>query len=101
MASEGYIREKLFAAVGALATGTGTIRERLLSAYLSMHTLEPDDFPDDDGRRRFEEIVDKLTTFEQVRDEGSVAASTALMTEDQAVEVASAIVDLDGHYRPL
>ncbi len=43
----GYAKEKMGGAVYSLATGTGTLKERIWYAYLSFSNLKEKDFPDE------------------------------------------------------
>lgn len=57
-----YAWEKMHAAVHTLATGTGSLRERLEDAYVSsLILLRPDHhFPWSDLRQRFENLAQEL-----------------------------------------
>jgi hypothetical protein len=100
--SEDYVREKLAAAVDALATSPAPLHERLVYAYRAgLMTLQPDDFVDAQSRAAFGAIMETLTAHQPTADEGSVRATAATMGDDQASALANQIVELDGHYRPL
>jgi hypothetical protein len=92
-----YTWEKFHVAVSSLASGTGSIQERLCNAYTySLMLLEvhkPDDLPAE-MRDDFEQIVRELTAVEPVGSEGSVQASTNAMTDLKASEIAEKIVSL-------
>lgn len=92
-----YTWEKFHVAVSSLASGTGSIQERLFNAYtgslMLLEVHEPNDLPAD-MRDDFEEITRKLTAVEPVGDEGSVWASTNAMTDMEASEIADRIVSL-------
>lgn len=92
-----YTWEKFYVAVSSLASGTGSIQERLCNAYtgslMLLNIHEPNDLPAD-MRNDFEEITRELTTVDPVGDEGSVRASTNAMTDMKASEIADRIVSL-------
>ena len=54
---------------------------------------EPDDFPEH-MRHDFEEIARELTAVEPIGDEGSAAASTSVMSDIRASEIAKKIVSM-------
>jgi len=92
-----YTWEKFYVAVSSLASGTGSIQERLFNAYTgSLMLLEvhkPDELPED-MRNEFKEITRELTAVEPSGNEGSVRASTNAMTDLEASEIAEKIVSL-------
>ena len=89
-----YAREKLDGAVHAMAVGTGSIQERLLSAFLSMSALSVDDFQ---GERleEWNSIYSRATAREAGGDEGSYQATLLKMTESEAVALARDICELE------
>jgi hypothetical protein len=83
-----YAQGRLAAAVEGLVTGKGRIKERLSSAEISaLIHLSPDDLPGD-ARAHFETAINALTAEPQ-KSEGSLGASLAAMSDDDAVAVAS------------
>lgn len=88
-----YTWEKLYAAVLILASGTGSIQERLCNAYADslMRLQDRNDFPVE-MRDDFEAIQNELTAVQPLGDEGSIKASTNAMTDDKASEIAEKIV---------
>ena len=90
-----YAYEKFSAAVHTLATGPGRINERLLYAYLAMVALSPEDFPAGDLRTDYQRLYAALTPKEAKRDEGKVKATLDEMGEDDAVELAELICDME------
>jgi len=62
--------------------------------------LRPDDFEPDD-HDEFMSIMAALTAREPVGDEGALHATTASLSDSDAVEIARGIVALDSVYRPL
>ncbi len=93
--SIGYTWEKLHDAVLTLASGTGSIQERLCDAYVySLIRLQKqDDFPVE-MRDDFEVIQKELTAVQPFGEEGSVKASTNAMTDDKASKIAEKIVSM-------
>ncbi len=81
-------QEKLAAAVDALVTGKGRIKERLSSAPIrALIHLRPDDLPGD-ARALFETAITTLTAEPQ-QSEGRIGASLDAMSEEDAVVVAN------------
>lgn len=62
MSRYSYTREKLYVAMHTLASGRGDVRARLLSAFMSFHTLNEDDFPEE-YKKDWEWITKQLTKF--------------------------------------
>ena len=60
-------------AVYSLATGTGSLQERLADAAIGLILLEPDDIPEGDLRRTFFGVMDDLTYAQAQGEEGSIA----------------------------
>lgn len=91
-AEEQYAYEKIHAAVETLATGVGGIRERLYDAYLVFHTLRVSHFEDADVKDLFDRIMKGLTVVDIApRDQGTIQASLAKMSDDECVAVADDI----------
>ena len=89
--SYGYAWEKFYVAVGALASATGTIQERLLGAYVNalmrldvLHIELPRELAE-----RFKAVSTALT---QALDQGEGAV--AAITDEDASKIASEIVSL-------
>ena len=89
-----YVHEKLSNAVSTLATGSGRIKERLLDAFIGMHTLYGKQYDGDIGSG-LTELFDRLTAVRATADEGDVAATINAMSENEAVELAYLIVRID------
>ena len=89
-----YAHEKLMDAVHSMATGAGRIRDRLQDAALVLIRLRPEDFPEGEMRRSFIGIKDDLTFQPPVADEGSIAATLNLTSEDDMREIARRVVAL-------
>lgn len=92
--SASYAREKLGAAVHALAVGTGSIQKRLLDAFINMSALSERDF---DGVRleEWRSIYARATAREPVADEGRYQASLFAMCDDEAAQLARDICELE------
>jgi hypothetical protein len=93
-------QQRLCQAVEAMAASAEPIQRRLFWAGQYLSPLCRDDF-DPNDRDEFVAIMDALTTREPVGDEGSLQATTAALSNNEAVEIARRIVELDGVYRPL
>ena len=57
-----YTREKFYVTMRTLATEPGDVRTRLLSAFMTFHTLKKDDFPEE-FKEDWEWIMKQLTKF--------------------------------------
>lgn len=93
MVDTSYLWEKLYIATHALATGRGSLKERLHSAYLSFAHLGPEDFPEE-LQNDFAALEEQMTRVEARADEGTVAATLQAIDDDEAAEIAGKIVDL-------
>ena len=93
----GYAYQKFWQALDNLATGTGSIQQRLLDAYIgALYTLWT---PDIDLPRplqtAFHQMIDWWMTSQQaVADEGSAAASIERLSDRQAAYCAGVIRDM-------
>jgi hypothetical protein len=93
-----YSERKLFEALFTLATGSGTLRERLAGAAqhligLSVNTAYH--FPDEATARECRGIVEDLTIFEpESADEGRIDATTRNLIDHDAHAIAKRIVEL-------
>jgi hypothetical protein len=88
-----YAWEKFNSAIRTLAS-TGTIQERLADAYrLNLGFLDPDKMPKN-LQEEFKKLGEDLTRVPQKGDEGSVAATTATMTDDEAREHIGSIISM-------
>jgi hypothetical protein len=93
-------QQRLWQAVQALAASTEPIQERLYWAGMYLAPLLPDDFEDAD-RPEFLGVMDALNAREAAGDEGTLKATTATMSDEDAVAIAGRILALDAAYRPL
>lgn len=89
-----YLRQKLWQAANALATGEESIQERLAKAAVYFVHLMPMDqaIPAED-REKLVAIVESLTSA-PAGAEGSISATTRTMTPEEARRVADSIWDL-------
>lgn len=94
MADLNYVWEKFSTAVYSLA-GNGPLQDRLRSAYLSFHPIRIADFDDDpEMQADYREIMDRLTARpEGYPGEGKVPSTLRQMSDDEADELASLIID--------
>lgn len=92
--SIGYAVEKLSDAIYSLATGTGRIQERLEGAAEVLLRLKPDDFPDEELRRTFNGITDDLTYEQPQGEEGRIAATLRVTSDEDARAIAKRILAL-------
>jgi hypothetical protein len=91
--SEGYAHEKLMLAVHALATGVSPLQKRLADAAQLLIRLQPDDFPED-LRRMFEGVIDDLSFDQAQGDEGRIAATMKITSDEDASAIAGRIFSL-------
>jgi hypothetical protein len=91
--SQTYNREKLSVAVDALVSSNQGIRERLGTACLSIHMLQPNDFLEVE-QQKYKSLFDKLNSVEPIGDEGSFQATLNAMTIEEAGERAREILHL-------
>ena len=92
-------QQRLWQAVEALAVSAEPIQRRLFWAGQYLLPLRRDDFQASD-REEFVAAMDALTAKEPIGDEGSLQATTAALSDEDAVEIARRVVALDGVYRP-
>jgi hypothetical protein len=90
-----YGRQKLWQAVDALATGTGTIQERLANAAMGLSGLRPfeNQLPVE-LHSQLKAIVQDLTRTPAQGDEGSIKATTRTMSEEEGAKLAKRIFSL-------
>ncbi len=90
-----YASECFSKAVFALATGTGSIRERLHAASIGFAPLHEEDIPDD-LRGEYQAILDALTKKEPLlQSEGRVRATLRGMHLKRAQRIAVMIWNLN------
>jgi len=79
---------RLYDAIDCLASGKGSIQERVRDAYIyPLAPLRANEFPEE-LQKEFEMVEKELTK------EGSVAATTKVMSEEKASEIARKIVSI-------
>ena len=90
-----YGRQKLWQPVDSLATGTGTIQERLESAAMGLSgpRLFENQLPVE-LHRKLEAIVEDLTRTPAQGDEGSIKATTRTMSDEEGAKLARRIFSL-------
>lgn len=89
-----YAYEKFMGAAQSLATSSQPLQKRLLYAAMSIHTLNPEDFPEGELRDLWNTISKSLTKEKPVGDEGSFEATTSKMPDARAEEVATLIWEM-------
>jgi hypothetical protein len=88
-----YGWQKLHEAVDTLASGRGTIQQRLRRAYAhSLMLVRPEEHLPEELRGEFEAVCHELTKVPPTGDEAPSAATTGVMTEPEASKIASRIV---------
>jgi hypothetical protein len=92
--ASGYVLEKLFVAVDILVSGSGRVQERLRDAALSFWTATPDDLPYEDLRKTFAGIKDDLAFQPASGDEGMIAATLNITSDEDASKIARRILNL-------
>lgn len=93
-----YAEEKFAIALHVMATGQGILQDRLLSAYLSFHTVREDDLPEY-LHEDYSWIVKSLTDKPAMGDEGTLAATLVEMSGDDAQAIARRIYELTAQLR--
>ena len=91
-----YEWEKFHSATRILATGKGSIKERLVDAFIyELHIIEPDDAKLPHGLKEvFSKIFCEVTSAKPVGDEGTIIASIKTMSEERAIQIAEEIFDI-------
>lgn len=86
--------ERVNRAVSVLAVGEGRIRDRLYEALKILDPLEPEDFPDDETRSRFEWLRVNLGLDRRHGSGLTILATVERMKENAAADVARRILEL-------
>jgi hypothetical protein len=91
----GYPREKFMTGLFSLC-GPGKLRDRILSAWTSFHTIKTEDFKGyDELQAKFDEIDKRLTAeVEDPNNQGYVQVNLNNMSEEQAAELSEMITSL-------
>jgi len=87
-----YARQKLWEALSALV-GAGTIQERLMGAGMQLVVLQPRGLLSE-HLEEFRAIMHELTRCPAVGNEGTLAATTRTLTDDQGRAIAIRILEL-------
>lgn len=85
--------ERLRLAVESLATGRGSLQDRLYYAFLNIYVFRVEDFPVR-LRSDFKEICDEMTKVKPTGDEGTIKATCNVMSDEEAEKIAQKIFDL-------
>jgi hypothetical protein len=99
MAALSDVREKLGRGTWLLIIGTGTIQERVRSAYMVAQTLRPEDFPDPGSREIWLHISSMLTSTPPTGNEGPLHAALRRMGDLKASEIAGEFFELSERVR--
>ena len=94
MTNAAYALRTMADADDALETGAGTVHERLFEAFTHLARLGPEDIPDGELRPAFAELMAALTSETPKGTEGRLVATLKVMDQEQAQNIARAIVDL-------
>ena len=94
MADALYTLGRLADAADALETGAGSVHERLFEAFTYLVQIGPEDVPDGELRPAFAELMGALTAEEAKGTEGRLVATLKVMDDEQAQDIARAIIDL-------
>ncbi len=90
-----YAYEKLLVAVQILVTNRGELPSRLADAFSSsLIRVRPEDLPEGELRKALQTIREDLTWTEAKGDEGTLAATVALLDELEAKSIAERIFNL-------
>ena len=91
--SLGYAWQKFFAAVQTLADGTGSLQDRLKDAFGgALIHLQPQDLPKE-HRNEFADLRARITKETSLGD-GTIAATTSVMSDEDAMQIADQIVSM-------
>lgn len=95
-----YLVEKLAAARNTVIASGAPVPDRLLSAFVhNLASLELRDFPDDEGRAKFESIDAQINALgEAIEGAGSAPTTLAFMDEAEALRLAARIIALCDRY---
>jgi hypothetical protein len=97
----GYAHQKLTLAVHSLAVGAGDVRSRLRDAFLILHVIHEQDFPDS-LKNQWRWIKLQVTKFGPREDEighiyqGSIDNTLGRIKNSTGTKIAAAIVALEG-----
>jgi hypothetical protein len=94
-----YALEKLADAVDALVTGAGNVQERLTEAAMRLHSVRPDEIPED-FRRIFVGVKDDLHFAVPQGSEGRILTTLKITGDEDASVIARRILELYLGTRP-
>ena len=90
-----HVSERVYNAVEALATGSGSLRERLRNAVMGLLPLRPEEFATEDQRSRFELIIHWSTRYSAPDPaEGDLAHTLRISDDERVSSLASHILEL-------
>ena|SRR5215216_5083911 len=90
-----YGWEKFHVAVLCLASGRGSIQDRLANAFVSaLIRLEPKEDLPPELQTEFSSIVEEMTKVGPTGDEGSIMATANIMPAERASAIAEKIVEM-------
>lgn len=94
--SLGYMWEVFHVGTRTLASGVGRIQSRLEGAFLYMHgrLTGPNEGLPADLAARAREVCRRVTCVPAKGDEGTIAATCRVMSDEEAVQIAQEVVDL-------
>ena len=95
MRSYAYAAEKYGVAVDSLATSTGTIQQRLKSAYFSSMRLMPDNIEERGLWQRHGALHAAMTRVHEGPGEGYLEKTLNQMSDEEAVRLASELVSIN------
>jgi hypothetical protein len=85
--------ERLRLAVESLATGRGSLQDRLYYAFLHIYVFRVEDFPER-LRDDFIGICEEMTKIKADGGEGYIKATCRVMSDEEAEKIAQKIFDL-------
>lgn len=98
--SDGYNCQKLREGLDALVLHDAPLRDRLEFVGIALMTLGPDDFEAPADQALFEGLITALTHVEPEGEEGSIRATTAAMSEEEAHSTATTFLELYHRFFP-
>ncbi len=89
-----YENGRFTEAIYSMAKGLEPLQERIGNAYnYYLHLLESKNLPED-IRVKFDDLKKRLTSIEAADGEGNFMATARELTNDEALKVASEIIDM-------
>jgi len=93
MADIQYALGKFEEAIDGMATGSGSLQERLRRAPLSWIAVFDTHFPAGEMREHYQLLNRRLNSIKPAGDEGSLDATTQKMTDAEAGELAHLVLE--------